>query len=130
MAAVLALLPLVAGIGVLVGRGGTSDDDLLLEALKAQKAPVVKVGAGAGAAQTARAKTRTHPKQAKDDDPNDADGKVIAHTSYGTARQLTGSKVTPAQLEESKRALKKIVNSKGEEYVESQRGLPDQIIIP
>lgn len=45
----LALLPLVAAGGVLVGRG-SSGNDTLLEALRAQKAPIVQVGTvGAGA---------------------------------------------------------------------------------
>jgi hypothetical protein len=118
---------------VVVGRSAKSDDELLLDALKAQKAPVVNVsGGGNGAtADAAPAKNAKEPaKKKKDDDPSDADGKVIATSRYGSARQLTGNKVTPAQIEESKKALDKIVNSKGKEYVESQRGLPDQIVIP
>ena len=51
LAAVIALLPIAAAIGVQVGRSGTSPDDKVLEALKAQKAPIVKVaGGGTGAA--------------------------------------------------------------------------------
>jgi hypothetical protein len=132
-AIVLALIPLAAAIGVVVGRGGASDDDLLLQALKAQKAPVVNVSGGGGggdstAAGSSKAKDKGSKADAGSSDP--ADGKVISRTRYGTARQLTGAKPTPQQREESKKALDKIVNSKGKEYVESQRGLPDQIIVP
>ncbi|HEX6651772.1 MAG TPA: SPOR domain-containing protein [Thermoleophilaceae bacterium] len=56
LAAVLALLPIAAAIGVQVGRSGSSPDDQVLEALRAQKAPIVKVtGGGAGAATAAAA---------------------------------------------------------------------------
>ena len=60
----------------------------------------------------------------------DANGQVVSRTKYGTARKLEGAKPTRAQLDESRRALNKIVNSKGQAYVDSQRNLPDQIIIP
>src|SRR4051794_26089861 len=47
----LVLLPVAAAAGVLVGRGGNSSNDDILAALKAQKAPIVRLGgSGAGAA--------------------------------------------------------------------------------
>jgi len=126
-ALLLALLPVVAAVGIFVGRGGDDGNELLLEALKAQKAPVVNVGAvTADAASDGSGKA----KKAKGGSEDAADGEVIGRGAYGTARKLTGAKATPEQLEESKQALDKIVNSKGKEYVEQQRGLPDQIIIP
>ena len=57
-------------------------------------------------------------------------GEVLARTSYGTAHKLEGSKPTSSQVKESKQALKTIQNAKGKAYVESQRNLPDQIVIP
>ncbi len=128
-ALLLALLPVVAAIGIFVGRGGDDGNELLLEALKAQKAPVVNVGAGGGGTAEA-ADGGGKSKRGEDGGSDPADGEVIGRGAYGTARKLTGAKATPEQLEESKQALEKIVNSKGKEYVEQQRGLPDQIIIP
>lgn len=128
-ALLLALLPVVAAIGIFVGRGGDDGNELLLEALKAQKAPVVNVGAG-GAGTAEAADDGGKSKKSQDSSADAADGEVIGRGAYGTARKLTGAKATPEQLEESKEALEKIVNSKGKEYVEQQRGLPDQIIIP
>jgi hypothetical protein len=125
----LALLPVAAAAGVMVGRGQASDGQQLVDALRAQKAPVVNVVGGGGAAGDASA-GGGDTTRVRGDDPNDADGKVIARTPYGTARQLTGAKVTKEQLDESKQALDRIVNSKGKAYVESQRNLPDQIVIP
>jgi hypothetical protein len=128
-ALLFALLPVVAAIGIVIGRNGTSDDELLLEALKAQKAPIVNVGSG-GAAAASDGGGDDESGGGKESGGDAADGKVLNRTAYGSARQLTGAKATPEQLEESKEALKKIVESKGKEYVEQQRGLPDQIIIP
>jgi hypothetical protein len=126
-ALILALLPLTAGIGVVVGRSANNNSEILAQALKAQKAPIVNVGSGSGSASLDEG---DGGKRKRDKSTDDADGKVIAKTEYGTARQLTGAKVTKEQLDESKQALEKIVNSKGKEYVEQQRGLPDQIVIP
>jgi hypothetical protein len=135
-AVILALVPLAAALGVMVGRGGSDGNEQLIEALKAQKAPVVNVGAGGGGGTAAAADTSAAggaAKKVKDSgkkkaDP--ADGEVISTTRYGSARKLTGAEVTPEQMEESKKALDHIVNSKGKEYVEQQRNLPDQIVIP
>ena len=135
-AVILALIPVAAAIGIVVGRGATTDNELLLQALKSQKPPVVNVGAGGAAATNdeatskAAAKSTSGGSTVKDDNPNDANGNVIARSSYGSARQLTGAKPNAAQRAESKKALDKIVNSRGKEYVDSQRGLPDQIIVP
>lgn len=131
-ALVLALLPIVAALGIAVGRGGSNDQQQLVDALKAQKAPVVNVVGGSGAAATSDTPSSdgdgSDAKASRDSSP--ANGDVIAKTRYGTARRLTDARVTPQQIEESRRALDHIVNSKGRAYVESQRNLPDQIVIP
>jgi hypothetical protein len=129
-ALLLALLPVVAAIGIFVGRGGDDGNELLLEALKAQKAPVVNVGSGSGGTAEEASDGGGKKKNDSGGATDAADGEVIGRGAYGTARKLTGAKATPEQLEESKKALQKIVNSKGKEYVEQQRDLPDQIIIP
>ncbi|HEX7290182.1 MAG TPA: hypothetical protein VF250_03555 [Conexibacter sp.] len=129
-ALVFALLPLVAALGIMVGRGG-GDDDRLVDALKAQKAPVVNViGGGATSGDTAGSGSDADSRGSKGDDSDPAKGDVIARTRYGTARRLTDASVTPQQLEESRQALRHIVESKGRAYVEQQRNLPDQIVIP
>ncbi len=129
LALVLVLIPIAAALGVMAGRSGSGDGKQLVEALRAQKAPVVNVVGGGGTASDTSSSDGS-ATTVKGDDPNDANGKVISKTSFGTARQLTGAKVTKAQLEESRKALDHIVNSKGKAYVESQRDLPDQIVIP
>lgn len=134
LAAAIALVPLAAALGVLVGRGDTSGDQQLVEALKVQKAPVVNV-VGGGAAVAANASEGGTPAASAGSGASTPaskvkGGEVLARTEYGTARKLEGAKPTATQVEESKKALKKITDAKGKEYVESQRGLPDQIVIP
>lgn len=136
LALAIALVPLAAALGVLVGRGDAGGDQQLVEALKVQKAPVVNV-VGGGAAVAGAAKSAADDGSASADAGASASdtskvkgGEVLARTEYGTARKLEGAKPTATQVAESKKALKKITDSKGKEYVESQRGLPDQIVIP
>lgn len=138
----LALIPLAAALGVLAGRSQAPSDELIVNALKAQRAPVVNVtgAVGGGTAATAAdddATTSASSKKAGAKSKKNAGGKrtsdgarVLASGPTGDARQLEGSKVTNKQLSESKQAVKNINESKGKEYVESQRNLPDQIVIP
>lgn len=137
----LALIPLAAALGVLAGRSQAPSDELIVNALKAQRAPVVNVtGAVGGAASPTAADadtTTASSKKSAAKDKKDSGGKrtsdgsrVLASGPAGDARQLEGAKVTGKQLDESKDAVKRINESKGKEYVESQRNLPDQIVIP
>ena len=137
----LALIPLAAALGVLAGRSQAPSDELIVNALKAQSAPVVNVTGAVGGAATPTAAdgetTTTSSKKSAANDKKDPGGKrtsdgsrVLASGPAGDARQLEGAKVTGKQLEESKDAVKHINKSKGKEYVESQRNLPDQIVIP
>lgn len=135
LAVAIALVPLAAALGVLVGRGDSSGNQQVINALKVQKAPVVNVvptgGTGttggtattAGATTTGTAGTTAAASAAKP-------GKVLARTKYGVARQLEGSKVTQQEITQSKKALKQISSAKGKAYVESQKNLPDTIVIP
>ena len=132
LAAAIALVPLAAALGVLVGRGDSSGDEQVIRALKVQKAPVVNVvPAGTAAATattggTAAAASGKAGATASSGKP----GKVLARTKYGVARQLEGSKITRQEIVQSKKALKQISSSKGKAYVETQKNLPDTIVIP
>jgi hypothetical protein len=136
----LALIPLAAALGVLAGRSQAPSDELIVNALKAQRAPVVNVtGAVGGAATptatdgttTASSKKSAAKSKKSSGGKRTSDGaRVLATGPAGSARRLEGSKVTSKQLTESKDAVKHINESKGQDYVESQRNLPDQIVIP
>ncbi len=134
LAAAIALIPIAAALGVLVGRGDSSDQQVV-NALKVQKAPVVNVvagGAGAATAATTGGTTSSAGGSSNSASSSSApkNGKVLAKTKYGTARQLEGSKPTAQDIKDSKQALKTIDKAKGKAYVESQKNLPDTIVIP
>ncbi len=59
-----------------------------------------------------------------------ASGKVLSKTAYGSAQQITGFKATPSQLAAGQQVVDKVAKKIGGSYVNSQRGLPDQISVP
>jgi len=126
---VFALLPLVAALGIVVGRGSGGDSQLV-DALRAQKAPIVNVIGGGGGAATDAGGASASSSAGKGGGSDAVNGDVIARTRYGTARRLTDATVTPQEVQRSRQALQHIVNSKGRAYVDQQRNLPDQIVIP
>jgi hypothetical protein len=136
----LALIPLAAALGVLAGRSQAPSDELIVNALKAQRAPVVNVTGAVGGAATptgtdgtttaSSKKSSTKSKKSSGGKRTSDGARVLATGPAGSARRLEGSKVTNKQLTESKDAVKHINESKGQDYVESQRNLPDQIVIP
>jgi hypothetical protein len=133
----LLLLPIVAAAGVLVGRGGGADpvDPRLLQALRSQKAPVVKVSDAAGggavaAAAAEKAKVKAVPRKAKPGKRDATGAKVVAKTKYGVAHQITGFKPTKAKVNADRKLVQKINQSIGKNYLQAQRDLPDTIVVP
>lgn len=142
-AVLIALLPVAAGVGVLVGRGSDDSGQAVVEALKA-------AGAGGGFGAGAAAVSATTPDDSaaaadgaadpsKDDKTSkkvngvevaDEQAPILASGPAGSARKLTGTKPTTKDLKESKQALEQIESKKGEDYVEQQKDLPDTIVIP
>jgi hypothetical protein len=59
-----------------------------------------------------------------------ASGKVLTKTAYGSAQQITGFKASSSQLAAGKQVVDKVAKKLGGSYVNSQRGLPDQISVP
>jgi hypothetical protein len=57
-------------------------------------------------------------------------GKVLAKSNYGSAHEIAGFKPGQAQLNAGAKAVQKIQQGAGKSYVDSQRGLPDQISVP
>ena len=56
-------------------------------------------------------------------------GKVLSKTSLGTAHQVAGFKATPARVKHDTQLVQQINHRTGQTYIQSQRGLPDQIVI-
>lgn len=149
-AALIALLPVAAGVGILVGRGSADSSDAVIEALKAARVTQGVAAAGAtGSAASATDATATDSAAAAGDDEakddvgeakttgkvdgvevTDEQAPIIATGPTGSARQLEGSKPTKKDIAESKKAVDQINSRKGDEYIKTQRDLPDTIVIP
>jgi hypothetical protein len=57
-------------------------------------------------------------------------GRVLNTTAYGSATQVTGYKPTPAAIAISRQAINKTAHEIGNNYVQAQKGLPDQTVLP
>lgn len=132
-AALLAVLPLAIGIGVLVGRSG--GDDGLAEALRKQRPTVVNVGgggAGTAAAATDGDATRTTADAAAKDDKAEAAKRrkakqVVATGVAGAAHSVVDHESTAASRDRDKAVVRRLNKQTGKSYVDSQRNLPDVI---
>jgi hypothetical protein len=133
----LAILPLAVGVGVLIGHHGDkgASDQQLLDALRNQKAPVVKVGGAVAGTAVASHTAATHAKKAvaahhaKVGKKDKSGAKVVARTKYGVAHQITGFKPTAAKVQSDKKLVQKINKSIGKNYLQAQRNLPDTIVV-
>jgi hypothetical protein len=135
-ALLLAALPLAVAIGVMIGKSSTNNDAKLIAALRAQRADTITqtVAATAAVAATAHAvknaKGAKHAHKASQTLSTKNAGKALSKTRFGTAHQLTGQKVSQAQLNQGAQVVKHEQQSAGKSYVSSQRGLPDQVSVP
>jgi hypothetical protein len=125
----LALLPIAVGIGVLAGSHGGGTDQRLLDALRNQKAPVVRVGDVAAGA-TPAATSGTAAKNAKSAKKDASGGKVVARTKYGVAHQVTGFKPSAGKVQSDRKLVQHINSAIGKNYLDAQRNLPDTIVVP
>lgn len=131
----LAVLPLAVAVGVLVGHhGGGTSEAQLLEALRSQKAPVVKIGSAAGgaglpastASKGLKKRSRARASVARRDKTG---GKVVASTKYGVAHQVSGFKPTATKVQSDRKLVQKINSSIGKNYLNAQKNLPDTIVV-
>jgi len=124
--AFFALLPLAVGLGVVVGRSGSSGDDnsdALLQALRERPAAVATAGTGT-AATAAKAK-----KGAKADAKGKGEGKVVAHTENGDVHEVTNFKASAEKEAEDTKLVEENPEQTGENYIKAQQNLPDVIVV-
>lgn len=140
-AVLIALLPLSAGVGVVVGRQSDDSGKQVIEALKAANARGVATGAAVGAAAGANAANAAAADDAAEAVKTDDSGpsKKVSGVDVGTkeapiigngARKLADTKPTAKDLAQSKQAVKDINSKKGSDYVKAQADLPDTITVP
>lgn len=123
------LLPLAVALGVMVGRGGSGDDnsDALVQALKEQQATAATTAAGP--ATTANAAKAKAGKKAKDGKAGaKGEGKVVA-TANGEVHEVTNFEASKAKEEEDTRIVEENPEQTGENYIKAQQNLPDVIVV-
>lgn len=127
-----ALLPLAVALGVMVGRGGGSDDssnEALLQALKERPTATATTAAGAGAAGAANTKAKAKAKGGKGKDQGKGEGKVIATTANGPVHSVTDFKASKQKEEEDTRIVEENPAQVGEDYITAQQNLPDVVVV-
>jgi hypothetical protein len=121
------LLPLAVALGVMVGRGGSGEDnsDALLQALKERPA-TASVAAGPTAGATATAKAKGKAKAGKS--AKKGEGKVIA-TDNGDVHEVTNFKASKEKEEEDTRIVEENPEQVGADYITAQQNLPDVVVV-
>jgi hypothetical protein len=124
-----ALLPLAVALGVMVGRGGGSEDggsEALLQALRDR--PVATAGTAAGPA-TAAVSAKAG-KQAKADKVKaKGEGKVIATTANGPVHSVTDFQASKEKEAEDTKLVEENPAQVGEDYITAQQNLPDVVVV-
>jgi hypothetical protein len=138
---VLALIPVAAAIGMMVGRSSNNDDAKLVQALERRQAVVATnepAAATVPSATAAPAPTRTadHTRRAsrlraaKSTPSTPGAAKVTSTTHYGSVQQIAGFKPTKAQEQQGAQVVQRIQKSAGKSYVNSQSNLPSTVVVP
>lgn len=123
------LLPLAVALGVMVGRGGSGDDnsDALVQALKEQQATAATTAAGP--ATTANAATAKAGKKSKGGKAGaKGEGKVVA-TANGDVHEVANFTASKEKEEEDTRIVEENPEQTGENYIKAQQNLPDVIVV-
>jgi hypothetical protein len=142
-ALVLALIPVVAAVGVMVGRSSNNNDAKLIQQLAKRQAAVVTTpttgatttpSTATANAATAAGRTKRHAKTSKRSGASTSatknGGKVLSTTANGSVTQIAGSKPTQAQEQQGAAATQQVQKSTGKSYVNGQSGLPSTVVVP
>ncbi len=119
-----ALLPIAVALGVIVGRGdsGGSDNEALLQALRAQEATA------SSSAGTTASVAPTTKKAKADKSPAKGEGKVT-RTANGDVHEVTNLKVSKEKEETDTQLVEENPEQVGEDYIKAQQNLPDVVVI-
>ena len=122
------LLPLAVALGVMVGRGGSGEDnsDALVQALKERQATAATTAAAPAASANSAAKGKGNAKDGKA--AKKGEGKVVA-TSNGDVHEVTNFKASQDKVEEDTRIVEENPEQVGEDYITAQQNLPDVVVV-
>jgi hypothetical protein len=124
--AFFALLPLAVGLGLVIGRSGSSNDnnDALLQALRER--PTATAGSVATAGTGATAKKAK--AEAKGKGKSKGEGK-ITHTENGDVHDVANFDASQQKEEEDTQIVAENPEQTGENYIKAQQNLPDVIVV-
>jgi hypothetical protein len=135
-AVALALIPVAAAVGILIGRSSNNQDPQLIRALENQRAQVTTTlvgssGTAASSGGSAAASTSTASKKQAANKAAAKKSKAAASkaTATGRATKITGSKVTASQQSQGSSEAKKIQSSTGKNYVQAANNLPSSVVV-
>lgn len=140
-ALVLAIIPVAAAAGVMIGRSSNNGDAKLIQALAKHQAAAVVTTSSAGAttagttaagnATTATSHGKTKKKGSTTTAASSkAKGKANSTTQYGSVSQIAGAKPTQAQAQQGAADTQQVQKSTGKNYVNQQTNLPGTVVIP
>jgi hypothetical protein len=124
--AFFALLPLAVGLGLVIGRSGSGNDnnDALLQALRER--PTATAGTVAATGTTATAKKAK--AEAKGKGKSKGEGKVT-HTENGDVHDVANFDASQQKEEEDTQIVAENPEQTGENYIKAQQNLPDVIVV-
>jgi len=124
--AFFALLPLAVGLGLVIGRSGSGDDnsEALLQALRERPAATAGTVAAAGTTATAQ----KAKKEAKGKGKSKGEGKVT-HTENGDVHDVANFEASKQKEEEDTQIVAENPEQTGENYIKAQQNLPDVIVV-
>jgi hypothetical protein len=124
-----ALLPIAVALGVIVGRGdsGNSDNEALIQALRAQQgaattASIAGTTAGAGDKSKAKSKAKADKSASK------GEGKVTK-TKNGDVHEVANFKASKEKEEADTKLVEENPEQTGDNYIKAQQNLPDVIVV-
>ncbi|HKO38147.1 MAG TPA: hypothetical protein VJU14_07245 [Solirubrobacterales bacterium] len=125
-----ALLPLAVALGVMVGRGGGSDDgssEALLQALRDR--PAATTASTAAGPTTANTASKAGKQAKGDQGKTKGEGKVIATTANGPVHSVTDFKASKTKEAEDTKLVEENPAQVGEDYITAQQNLPDVVVV-
>ncbi len=125
--AFFALLPLAVGLGLVIGRSGSGNDnnDALLQALRERPTATAGTVAAAGTGATAK-KAKAEVKTGKG--KSKGEGKVT-HTENGDVHDVANFEASKQKEEEDTQIVAENPEQTGDDYIKAQQNLPDVIVV-
>ncbi|HEX3040710.1 MAG TPA: hypothetical protein VHP56_01270 [Solirubrobacterales bacterium] len=125
--AFFALLPLAVGLGLVIGRSGSGNDnsDALLQALRERPAATAGTVATPGAAATAQ----KAKKDAKGGKGKSKGAGKVTHTENGDVHDVANFEASKRKEEEDTQIVAENPEQTGDDYIKAQQNLPDVIVV-